>query len=286
VSFSNPIDPDEANPLPLQQRSALSLSNKAVYVPFGGLLGDCGDYHGWVVDAGIPDGHRRGVYQVPTHREGAIWSTPAITPAGDLFVSTGNGDSTNDFDQSNAVIRLSPDLKLLDFFAPSNWADLNRRDADLGSTGPAVLDSGVILQVGKSGVGYLLSTRNLGQVGGEMYQAPVCGGGAYGGTAHSGSMVYVPCRDGLSTVQVSGSSFSVVWRGPQFNAGAPLVTNDAVWTLDDATTALYALDPQTGNVLFREPPPQATNPPHFLSPSAAGGRIFHSRGNVIVAFGI
>jgi streptogramin lyase len=98
-------------------------------------------------------------------------------------------------------------------------------------------------------------------------------------------MVYVACRDGLYAVRVQGQAFSVVWRGPQFNAGAPLITDDAIWTLDDGSTSLYALNPQTGNVLFRAPAGQGSNPPHFLTPSAAHGRIFHSRGRTIAAYG-
>ena len=34
------------------QRGALGLVNETVYVPYGGLNGDCGNYHGWVV--GVP----------------------------------------------------------------------------------------------------------------------------------------------------------------------------------------------------------------------------------------
>ncbi|MCA1644912.1 MAG: PQQ-like beta-propeller repeat protein [Chloroflexi bacterium] len=211
VRFHQPIDPIDANPLPLQQRAALTLSNGVVYVPFGGLLGDCGDYHGWVVSAGATNGFRRGVYQVQSHRAGAIWAAPALDAAGDLYVATGNTDSTTDFDQSNSVLRLSSNLQLLDLFAPGDWADLNRRDADLGSSGPV--------------------------------------------------------------------------HGPLFNSGAPTLTEDAVWTVDNDTTSLYALSRTDGHVLFRGPAGQASNPPHFLTPAAAGGRIFHSRGRTIVAYG-
>jgi hypothetical protein len=58
-----------------------------------------------------------------------------------------------------------------------------------------------------------------------------------------------------------------------------------VWTVDEGTASLYGLSRQNGSVVFRAPAGQATNPPHFLTPSAAGGRIFHSRGQTIVAYG-
>jgi outer membrane protein assembly factor BamB len=285
VRFHEPIDPPGASVLPLQQRGALGLSNANVYVPFGGLFGDCGNYHGWVIGAGAADGRQRAAYQVPTQREGAIWAATSFNAAGDVFAATGNGSSTSDFDGANAVVRLSQDLKLLDFFAPSDWADLSRRDADLGSAGPILLDNNRILQVGKSGVGYLLDVAALGRIGGQLYQAPICSAGAYGGAGHAGIVAYVGCRDGLYAVQVQDRSFAVVWRGPQVRAGAPTLTDRAVWTVDDSSANLYALDRQTGGVLFRAPAGQASNPPHFLTPAAANGRIFQSRSRTIIAYG-
>jgi hypothetical protein len=97
-------------------------------------------------------------------------------------------------------------------------------------------------------------------------------------------MVYAACQDGLYAIQVQKDGFAVIWQGPKFSAGAPILTEDAVWTIDDGTASLYALSRQDGSVLFRAPAGQGTNPPHFLSPSAAGGRVFHSRGSTVVAY--
>src|SRR5258708_15222163 len=41
-------DPPGSDPTVQQQRGALALGSGLVYVPFGGLLGDCGHYHGHV----------------------------------------------------------------------------------------------------------------------------------------------------------------------------------------------------------------------------------------------
>ena len=71
------IDPPHANNpnyyyIPaLQQRPAATLLDGRVYVEFGGLSGDCGQYHGYVVDvAGDRAGGRCRTYQVPSQREG------------------------------------------------------------------------------------------------------------------------------------------------------------------------------------------------------------------------
>jgi outer membrane protein assembly factor BamB len=289
VRFHQPIDPPGVSPLPHQQRAALSLASGSVYVPYGGLFGDCGAYHGWVLAASADDGSTTAAYQVPTRREGAIWAPAgaAIDAAGDLFVTTGNGDSTTQFDYANAVIRLSPDLQMQDWFATSDWAALSRRDADLGSIGPTLLaDQGLVFQAGKTGVGYLLDADRLGNIGGEVFQAPVCSG-AYGGTAYTAGVVYVACRDGLVAVRVSNQRFEVAWRGPAFNAGAPAITDAAIWTIDDGAARLYALDPATGQTVFQAPVGGSSGGglPHFLAPAVSGGRVFHSRGRTIVAFG-
>jgi outer membrane protein assembly factor BamB len=287
VRFHRPLDPPGASPLTHQQRAALSLAGGTVYVPVGGLFGDCGDYHGWVLAASASDGTPSAVFQVPTQREGAIWGPAgaAIDSNGSLFVATGNGDSTTRFDYANAVIRLSPDLQMQDWFATSDWAELSRRDADLGSIGPTLLeDQNLIFQAGKTGVGYLLRADQLGNIGGEVFQAPVCNG-AYGGTAHDGDMVYVSCRNGLVALRVQNAQFQVVWRGPGFNAAAPTITDRAIWSIDSGNARLYGLDPATGQPIFQAPPPATTSGlPHFLSPSASGGRVFQSRGRSIAAF--
>lgn len=284
LQFQQPLDPPVGSVLAHQQRAALALANGTVYVPFGGLFGDCGDYHGWVIGASATDGSPRGVYQVPTHREGAIWAAPAVSTSGDVFVATGNGDSLNEFDMANAVVRLSPDLQQLDFYAPADWVQLSQRDADVGSTGPTLLDNNLILQVGKRGQGYLLSADHLGQIGGELFQDAICSG-AYGEAAHASGMAYVPCRDGLAAVQVQAQSFGVAWHGPRFNAGSPVITNTAIWALDDSTATLYALNPQDGSTLWKAPTQPVSNPPHFLTPAAADGRLYYSRGTTIVAVG-
>jgi polyvinyl alcohol dehydrogenase (cytochrome) len=288
VRFHQPFDPPGASPLPHQQRAALSLSQGTLYVPYGGLFGDCGNYHGWVLAASASDGQSTAVFQVPTQREGAIWAPAGATidAAGDLFVATGNGDSTSRFDYANAVIRLSPDLQMQDWFAPSDWADMSRRDADLGSISPTLLeDRGLVFQAGKTGIGYLLRSSQLGNIGGEVFQAPVCNG-AYGGTAQSGDTVYVACRNGLVALRVQNDQFEVAWRGPSFNAGPPTLTDEAIWTIDGSSARLYGLDPASGQTVFQSPTGAgATGLPHFLAPSAAGGRVFQSLGRTIAAFG-
>ncbi len=276
------IDAPGTDPHVHNQRGALALSGGRVYVPYGGRLGDCGNYHGWVVASNVSGTGDLLSYMVPTTREGGIWapSGPAVDAVGDLFVATGNGESVTDFDHGNSVIRLSPQLAELDFFAPSNWAELSAADVDLGSVGPGLLDNDLVFQIGKEGVGFLLHKSALGGIGAEAYAAAVCAG-AYGGTAHTATMIYAPCTNGLVALELdAGPAFSLAWASASFFAGPPIISGTAVWTIS-RTGVLFAMDALTGDVVFQTALAGVTN---FATPASDGGRIFAPAGRQIAAF--
>ena len=276
------VDPPQADPRALQQRAALALSHGLVYVAFGGLFGDCGTYNGWVVGARSDGTGSLLTYRVNTNGRAGIWgpSGPAVDASGDLYVSTGNGNSTNTFDFGDAVIRLSPELGVLDWYAPANWADLNAGDTDLGSMGPSLLGGNLLFQAGKAGEGYLLRADHLGGINGQAFQAGVCGG-AWGGTAYLPPHLYVGCSDGLTALRLgSGATFTVAWRGPRFWAEPPIVAGGLVWTVDRDGARLIGLDPTTGTVAFQLSLGAGS---HFATPAAADGRIFVAAGRTIVA---
>jgi outer membrane protein assembly factor BamB len=282
VGWSRAIDPPGADPTVHQQRAALAVSHGRVYVAYGGLNGDCGNYHGWVVSAPTtgPSGALQS-FQVPTQREGAIWapSGPAVDAGGNLFVSTGNGSSTSSFDFGNSVIRLSPSLRRTAYWAPRNVTTLNANDTDLGSTGPVLLPGGRAFIIGKEGIGYLLDAARLGGIGGQLASRQVCGG-AFGGSAYASGAVYVPCTDGLAALRVGGTSLTQAWRGPSFRAGPPIVAGGAVWTVDLDGGVLYALDASSGRVRFQT---GIDSPAQFTTPTAAGQWIYVGGGNRVLA---
>jgi outer membrane protein assembly factor BamB len=283
IRWHREIDPPGADPKVHQQRAALAISRGRVYVAYGGLYGDCGDYHGWVVSvpANGPSGTLQG-FQVPTEREGAIWATsgPAVDAGGNLFVATGNGSSTDSFDFGNSVIRLSRSLQRTAYWAPRNSASLNASDTDLGSTGPLLLPRRRVFAIGKEGVGYLLDADRLGGIGAELTSRPVCDA-AFGGSAYASGFVYVPCTDGLVALRVNGRTLGRAWRGAGFRAGPPIVAGRAVWTVDLDDGVLYALDARSGRVRFHA---AIDEPAQFTTPTAAGGWIYVGGGNRLFAF--
>src|SRR5438552_775710 len=91
-----PVTPDRL----AQRRAALALVGDRVYVAFGGLYGDCGDYRGAIVGVHADGSGPAISYRVPAQREGAIWAPAgmAADSGGSLFVATGNTPATGAFD--------------------------------------------------------------------------------------------------------------------------------------------------------------------------------------------
>lgn len=275
----------------MQQRSALTAANGRVYVTFGGRDGDCGTYRGQVV--GVPvRGGAPVSYTVPTAREGGAWNAmgPAVDASGDVYVSVGNGAAGEDpghrddpYDHSDAVLKLSPTLRLLDFFAPADWRQQNAADLDLGSTGPTLLPNGLVLAVGKSPTVYVTRQSALGGVGGQLTATDVCRG--FGGTAQAGSTVYLPCTDGLRAVDVSSSgAVTTRWHAAGGITGSPVLGGGAVWALDQSSATLHALAAATGQDLAAVRLPDGVT--RFATPALSGSFAYVGTDNSVAAVSI
>ncbi len=285
VRRSRPADPPGADGRVEQQRGALVIDRSRVYIPYGGLFGDCSDYRGWLVGVGLA-GHDV-AYATPTARSG-IWAPPGpvVAPGGSIYVATGNGLPAGVAGDSNSVVRLSPSLAVEGVFTASTFAAMSAADEDLGSTSPALLPGGLLFQIGKPGVGYVLRAASLGGVGGQAASAHICSGG-FGGTAVSGDVVYVSCYDGLYAVRVAAASpggrpaLTVVWSDRGFRPGPPVIAGGAVWAVEASAGAVVGVAAATGAVLYRHSVSVAGS---FPSPSAAAGRLFVPAGDRIAAF--
>jgi outer membrane protein assembly factor BamB len=290
-----------------QQRSGLTLANGRVYVEFGGLAGDCSAYHGFVVSRADTGAGGLSVYKTPSPREDAIWATSGavVDGKGQLFVATGNGANGpgQRFDFGDAVIKLSPGLRAMSYFAPSSWAYLNNADLDIGSDGPTLLPGGkYIFQSGKAGYasgdggsleswGYLLSVSSLGGIGHPLFQGQVCpdAGFVYGANAAatvkisgvSHTVVYVPCPSGTVALEVvygKRLSFHRIWEASN-NApnGPPIVAGGLVWAVSTGadgdtgpSNVLSGMSLVTGKVVVTR---QIGPVENFSTPAVADGLL-------------
>ncbi|MGH9115063.1 MAG: PQQ-binding-like beta-propeller repeat protein, partial [Acidimicrobiales bacterium] len=164
VTSRRDADPPRADPLAQQQRGALALDGSKVYIPYGGLFGDCSDYHGWLVALSTSElsDPAKTAWETAAGRAG-IWAPPGpVVGVGAVFVTTGNGTPVSETGDSDSVVRLSPSLSVLSAFTPPNYSELSAGDLDLGSTSPALLPWGLLFQIGKKGLGYLLPAGDPG----------------------------------------------------------------------------------------------------------------------------
>jgi outer membrane protein assembly factor BamB len=263
--------PGMSSPEAHQQRAALALNNGIVYVAYGGLFGDCGDYHGTVIGARTDGQGSLLVYQVPTTREAGIWAPPGpvIDANGKLYVSVGNGEATSGaWDKSDSVLRLSPQLQFEDGFAPTSWPSDNASDLDLGSMAPALLSDGSIVSAGKSGQGYLLHSDHLGGVGGQAQEMDLCS--AYGGAAVLGARAFLPCTDGAREVKVESGKMTVGWHADGNIAKSPVIGGHTLYDLG-YNGSLYALDVDTGQERASVQIGDATR---FATPTIYGNALF------------
>jgi outer membrane protein assembly factor BamB len=275
-----------------QQRPALTLLDGRIFVEFGGLDGDCGQYHGYVVDLPVSGNGALVSYQVPTQREGGIWGTAGafVSSTGDLYIATGNGSSNSlsDYDEGNSVVELSPALSRIGYWAPSNWVQLNDQDWDLGSAGPvAIPGTSLLFVAGKPAAngsfGDLMKDSPLGGIGKGAFTGSLClGGGAFGadataviGTgASSRTYVYAPCGSGTEAVEidVSAMTFTRAWS-PSTGApnGSPIVAGGLVWALDWRAGSLFGMNPSTGQVVVRRSTGALG---HFDTPAVGDAMLF------------
>jgi outer membrane protein assembly factor BamB len=283
VEVQAPVDPPQGTAIAHQQRGALTLLNGRIYIPYGGLFGDCGQYIGQVVSVAT-DGTGMQGYAVPTSREAGIWGTAGgVVDGTDLLYTAGNGaaESTSDaYDGSDSVIELSPDLQRTDYFAPSDWATQNAGDADLGSMSPALV-GGYIYADGKAGIGYVLREGRLGGVGGQIAELNNnCE--AFGASAVVGDTIYLPCAAGPQAVTVGADGTpQELWKSTLAAVGSPTFGGGAVWAVNYFAGDLYALDPATGAAKAEISLGGPT--PNFVSPTLSGNQAFVGTDTGVVA---
>jgi outer membrane protein assembly factor BamB len=252
VAWSKSVDLAGVSARDMQQRGALAIADGRVWVSYGAQAGDCGNYKGRVVGVPLSGGNDVIFYSPPTQRGGGIWNPagPTVTPNGDLLVVSANGAAFpgDSYDHTNTVLRLNGHARLVDSFAPTDWAANNQGDVGLGSQGVALVGRKWAVLGGKSGPVYVLRLNHLGGIGGQVAEQNICP--SYGGAAVDGNVVYLPCTDGVRAVRVSGAGqLRVLWHAATSITGSPVIGGGRVWTLDSGAGVLHALDPATGKSL-------------------------------------
>lgn len=154
------------------QRPGLLLHNGIVYISWASHC-DWNPYHGWVMGYDAATLEQKYVYNTtPNGGLGGIWMgglAPSVDREGNIYVTTGNGSTGSDGDpneisnRGSSLLKLSPDLQLLDFFTPMNYDYLNIKDKDYGINGALLIpDTHLSLSGSKDGGLFLIDNNNMG----------------------------------------------------------------------------------------------------------------------------
>jgi hypothetical protein len=300
------------------ERSALQFFKGKLYVNYAGRGGDCGNYHGTVIEI-TPSTTPKisGSWQTRAVR-GGIWSQGGVTSNGtSLFATTGNTSGADNWGDGEGVIRLLPGLahssKPKDVFTPANWKALDASDADLGGTAavPFLVRGGSgtaerLLALGKDGHAYLLNAMELGGLGHALANRPVANSRIITGPAvyesPSSTMVAFVTPNGIRK-SCSGSAVTMLritntakpvavsWCAPLSGAGAPIITttngaaSPIVWvTGAEGDNELHGFDAVTGKVVFAGGGTGMSGLRHYGTLIAANRHLYVAADGTVYAF--
>lgn len=295
-----------------QQRGALAVLDGYVYVPYGGLNGDCGTYHGWIV--GVQETNPASVLAWATGANGGgAWGVGGVASDDGVhpFITTGNTFNVSTWSGGEAVIRFQPgpvfSSSTNDFWAPTNWVSLDDADLDIGDCAPLIVNvpgatpSELVLAIGKDDNAYLLNRTNLSGVSapvvayhfgsGQMPQAAA--------TYQTTLGTYIVCRSGTTTLDAfritaaNPPAIVSAWSLTENGEGSPFVTstdgtnNPIVWLIgSEGDQKLHGYNGQTGAVIFNGGGTNElmSNTVRFNTGIVARGRIYIANNNKVYAF--
>ncbi len=200
------IAADGFDPILQNQRPALLLSRGDLYVGYSSHC-DVGLYHGFLFRFDPRTLQQRGVLNTSPDGTGdSIWQSgqgPAADGDGTIYFVTSNGTWDGRRNFADSFLKVDHELHLQDWFTPTNYAELDRRDHDLNSSGAMLLPgTHEVMGAGKEGVVYLIDTRNLGHLGDEhavqhfpAAKTEVNGGAVYWQSEARGGLVYLWAQD-------------------------------------------------------------------------------------------
>jgi outer membrane protein assembly factor BamB len=304
------------------ERSALQFFKGKLYVNYAGRYGDCGGYHGTVIEV-TPSGKRpilTGSWQTRS-AGGGIWAQAGVPTDGTgLFTTTGNTFSPSTWQDGEAVVRLLPGLarstNTKDYFTPSNWLSLDNNDLDLGGTGalPFTIPTATggtaprVLALGKDGNAYLLNGANLGGIGHPLqvlyasYNEILTEPAIY--NAKSDTLVAFTNNNGalsncsgnnVTMLKVTASTpnpITVAWCAPISGRGNPIITttdgvnSPIVWVVGaEGDNQLHGFNALNGKTLFTSAA-AVGNVQHFSTLIAANHHLYIAADGTIYAFKI
>jgi len=301
------------NSLHQKNRPGLLLLNGTVYVAFGSNYCNDGN-HSWVLGYDATTLQQTGVFDTnPDHGLTSIWQAGGGLAADDegyIYPLTSEGTfdiASGGQGYTHAVLKLSGNLDLVDFFIPWSVAFLNDHDLDLSGCSPVVVPDQdepyphIIVAAGKQGTIYVLNRDNLGMYAPSDSQIiqELAGvvGSMRGAPAYWNNRMYFSAKvDFLKVFSVSGGMLSATpiatTTSTLGGAHAPSISangnsNGIVWVLNGSQ--LYAFDAISLKMLYNSHQVGRDNVPdvaHFVTQTVADGRVYVATRTTLEVFGL
>jgi outer membrane protein assembly factor BamB len=278
--------------------AALNVSGSYVVAVTGGYFGDPPSYQGHVALIDRTSGQvvhvfntlcsdRHQLIDPPSScsaSDSAIWARAGAVVeygTGRLLVATANGPFNGSTNWGDSALELSPDAStLLQNWTPTNEAQLESTDTDLGSTAPAVLPGRLAVQGGKDGSLALLDLSRLNgtagagpRKGGELQRISAPGAGAVltapaVWTGDGRTYVFVANDSGTAAYVLGGRRLHVAWQDGTPGT-SPVIAGGLLYIYDEVDGTLRVLRLTTGGTVATLPAARG----HWNSPIVVGGRV-------------
>jgi hypothetical protein len=288
--------------------AALNIDGPDVVVTTGGYYGDAPPYQGHVVLIDRASGRRRAVFNTlcadrsellqPSScnsSDSAIWSRSGavVEPGGTrIMISTGNGPWNGRTDFGDSVLELTfPGLRLVQSFTPSNQAELNATDTDLGSSAPALLGSDRVSIAGKDGILRVLVRSRLDgrsaaggvgrrhRLGGEAQRLGIPGGGqllsAPAVWRRAGvTTMFLADENGTAAYVLRGGRLLRAWENSKPGT-SPLLVGGLLYVYEPSGGGIYVYRPGSPQPIAKLPGEAG----HWNSPIVVDGHLIEPEGN-------
>jgi outer membrane protein assembly factor BamB len=282
------------------QWSSPTVANDRIYI---GLASHCGkpQIRGGLASFNQANGHHVATFFAlpPGQLGGSVWSSAAVAPGGDEYISTGNpATGIGEPGFTDAVVRLAPGslLPVASFQVP---ADEMVKDGDFGAS--PTLAGPFLTACNKNGILYVLDKDTLKLVWsrriGAAFGKQIGIGRCISATVYDGSRLYI----GADQISIGGQ----VYRGsitaldpatgrriwitglPNSVLGTPSLDGAgvlAVGTYDTSSTpnAVYLINAKTGQILRT----LLSGGYDFAQSAFAAGHLYVATSNGLYAFGL
>jgi outer membrane protein assembly factor BamB len=284
--------------------SALNVDGPDVIATTSGYSGDAPIYQGHVVLIDRGSGKIAAVFNtlcanrhtviVPSscpQSDSAILSRggAVVEPGGNrLLIVTGNAtwDGRRYFGDSALELTV-PGLRLRQSFTPTNQAELNNLDGDLGSSGPALLGGNRVMLAGKDGVMRVLNLSALdghapggkARLGGEVQTLRTPGASALFTTPavwHHGNetTVFVADYSGTGAYALRGGRLHMLWENLTPGT-SPIVAGGLVYIYEPTAGGIEVYRPGSSTPIAKLP----GSPGHWNSPIVVDGHVIEPEGS-------